>query len=101
MADNREVGIGVATLLVATSSPEPFPVALTNLSLADAALIVRNAIRECADAGVKLHTVRVGPELLRHLRDGHLPEPSYLGVQIEEGDELGTELLFYRQRPTT
>lgn len=99
MADNKEVGIGVAMVLARTSSPEPFPVVLGNESVADAALIVRNIIRECVDARASLHTVKVGTELLAHLRDGHLPEPSYLDVQIEGDDELGTELLLYRQRP--
>jgi hypothetical protein len=99
MADNREVGIGVATVLASTTSPEPFPIVLGNQSLADAALIVRNAIRECVDAGVSLHTVKVGLELHQHLLEGHLPEPSFLGVQIKGQEELGTELLFYRQQP--
>ncbi len=83
------------------SSPEPFPIVLANQSVADAALIVRNVIRECVDAGVSLHTVKVGRELIRNLRDGHLPERSWLGVEIEGGDELGTELLFYRQSPVS
>lgn len=52
------------------------------------------ALRECVDARASLHTVKVGTELL-----AHLPEPSYLNVQIEGDDELGTELLLYRQRP--
>lgn len=96
MAGNREVAIGVATVLNATSAPEPLPIVLANQSLADAGLIVQNAIRECVDAGVSLHTVKVGPELLRHLRDGHLPRSSFLGVQVEGKEGLGTELLFYR-----
>jgi hypothetical protein len=99
MAGNREVAIGIATVLSSTSTPEPLPLVLSNQSLADAALILRNVIRECADAGVSLHTVKVGPELLRHLRDGLLPGPSYLGVQTASDDNLGTELLLYRKAP--
>lgn len=99
MAEIREVAIGIATVLKSTTSPEPFPVTLKNQSLADAALLVRSIVRECTDAGVPLHMVKVGTELLQHMLDGHLPESSYLGVRVAGDAELGTELLFYRMRP--
>lgn len=99
MAEIREAAIGIASVLRSSSSPEPFPVTMKNQSLANAALLVREIIRECADAEVPLHSVKVGTELLHHLRDGHLPEPTYLGVRIEGADDLGTELLFYRHPP--
>lgn len=86
----------VATALGATSEPEPFPVVLKGQSLDDAALIVREIIRECVDAGVPLSRVEVGLELMRHLRDSHLPVPSHLGVELAVGDELRMELLLFR-----
>lgn len=100
MAEIREVAIALATALGATSEPEPFPVVLKGQSLADAALIVREIIRECVDAGVPLSMVKVGPELMRHLRDSHLPGPTYLGVELTVDDALETELLLFRGHAT-
>lgn len=65
-------------------------------SRADAALILRELIRECTDAGVALRKVEIGHELMRHLRDSHLPEPHYLGVEIAVGEDLGTQILLFR-----
>lgn len=97
MAEIREIAIGLATVLKTSREPEPLPITLRGQSLADAALLVRCVIRECSDAGVSLHKVEGPPELLRYMRDGHLPGGSYLGVQLIEATDLGTELRFYRK----
>ena len=97
MAEIREIALGLATVLTSSREPEPLPVTLRGQSLADAAVLIRTVIRECADAAIALQKVEVGTELLRHLRDSHLPEGSYLGVDIAESDQLGSELLFYRK----
>lgn len=96
MADTRDVAIALAAVLGSTTEPEPFPVTLKGQSLPDAALIVREIIRECVEAGVTLSRVKVGPELMGHLRDSHLPGQSYLGVELLVDDALQTELLLVR-----
>lgn len=99
MAELREIAIGLATVLMSSKEPEPFPVTLKGQSLADAALLLRATIRECADAGVALCKVEVPPELSRHLRDSHLPDCSYLGVDITARNDNVCELVFYRESP--
>ena len=92
-----EVALGIATVLGLGGRPEPFPVVFKGYSLADAALLLRSVLRECSEANIKLSRVQVPTELLRNLRDGHLPEPAYLGVRIVDGGYGGTEILFHRR----
>lgn len=96
MAEIREIALAMAVILRTSADPEPLPVALKGESLADAALLVRTIIRECSDAGVSLHKIEMGSDLLRHLRDGHLPDESYLDVQLVSRADLASDLLLYR-----
>lgn len=97
MAEMGEVALGMATVMGLGGRPKPFPVMFRGYSLADASLLLRSVLRECSEANIKLSRVEVPTALLRNLRDGHLPEPSYLGVQIVDGGYGGTEILFHRE----
>lgn len=96
MAELGEVAIGIASVLGSPWVPQPFPVTLKGYSLVDAALLLPSILRECSDSDIKLSQVEVPTALLRHLRDSHMPDAAYLGVQLIDADHNGTDLLFHR-----
>lgn len=55
-------------MLQAGPEPEPLEVEFVGESPLEAALLVKEVIAECADAGIPLHHVRVDPVVVDELR---------------------------------
>lgn len=66
------MAIGIASAL-ASVTLDPLPVQLRGLSLDAAAYLVRAVVRECTDAGISLHSVKVDAELFAWLTADDTP----------------------------
>ena len=68
MADYKEVGIGIASLLASPNTPNPFNLTLRGQSLLEAANIVAAVLDECGAAGIALEKVELDPALYAELK---------------------------------
>ncbi len=98
MANLSEIALGIASVLKSTEEPEPFPLTLRGQSLEDGAFLVKAIVRECRDAGIQLHKVETGPDLVGYM-SRHSPSEvaSYMDVPIKSAADLHAELRFFRR----
>ncbi len=100
MARLDEIAEGVATILVASPSPEPLNISLKGEGPLETTFLVRAVIDSCERRGVPVHTVRVGMEIGADLIAQYGNQSSgYQGVKVEGTNLLAAEIEFYRSPP--
>lgn len=89
----EEMALGIAAALAAWTL-DPLPVQMRGLSLSDAAYLIRAVVRECSDAEISLHSVKVDAELFAWLTADGTP---MIACTLAAGADPG-EVLFQRKR---